>query len=334
MNESYKQLIGINSLKYDSKSVLLIGAGKIAKNYVIALSNMGIKDITVITNSRINTHTFPNYSKIRFFYGGFEKNLPNMKNMDLTIIATPIQVLSKAANTAIDFGQKNILIEKPGSLHSGELSILMKKITSQTIRIAYNRLVYPNIHKLKQLIQKDGGISSCRFTFTEWIDKIPFSNLDSSVTGRWGISNSLHVISLVCDLIGFPKKLHTEQYGNIKWHKSGSIFVGSGISKQSIPFSYHADWKSSGRWSIEVFTEKNAYRLMPLEELYVCKKNTTEWKPVQFDSAFPNVKPGISEQIAIMLSPKLQAKIELVTIQEASEFIKIAEIFLGYRKLH
>ena len=73
---------------------------------------------------------------------------------------------------------------------------------------------------------------------------------------------------------------------------------------------------------------------MPLEELYVCKKNTTEWKPVQFDSAFPNVKPGISEQIAIMLSPKLQAKIELVTIQEASEFIKIAEIFLGYRKLH
>ncbi len=334
MNESYKQLIGINSLKYDGKSVLLIGAGKIAKNYVIALSNLGIKDITVITNSKISSHTFPNYSKIYFQYGGFEKNLPKMKNMDLTIIATPIQLLIRAANTAINFGQKNILIEKPGSLYSNELLSLKKRITSQTIRIAYNRMVYPNIHKLKQLIQKDGGISSCRFTFTEWIDKLPLSDLEPSVAKRWGISNSLHVISLVCDLIGFPKKLHAEQYGNIEWHKSGSIFVGSGISKQSVPFSYHADWKSSSRWSIEVFTEKNAYRLMPLEELYVCKKNTTEWKHVQFDSAFPNVKPGIAEQIAIMLNPKLQTKIKLVTLKEASEFIKMAEVIFGYRKSH
>lgn len=329
MKECYDWLININSLKFENKSVLLVGAGNIAKHHITALMNMNIDDITIISNSNKNLSIFPNTSKIKFLYSGFEKNLPLVEQKDLMIIATPIPLLHNVANFAIDHNQNNILIEKPGSLYSEDLLSLEQKINSQTVKIAYNRLVYPSLHKLKKLIQEDGGISSCRFTITEWTDKINLSNNIISVYQKWGISNSLHLISMVFELIGMPKEIHSEQHSKLEWHNSGSIFVGSGITDKSIPFSYHSDWKSGGRWGIEIFTEKNSYLLMPLEKLYMCPKNDTKWTEIPLYPAFPNVKSGLAEQIAIMLTDT-QIKSELTSLKNAVDLIKIAEKIFGY----
>jgi len=331
MKECYDWLTKIGSLDFEGKSVLLIGAGNIAKHYVAALSRMNIADITIIANSKNKASDFANKSKIKFLSGGFEKNLPSVERKDLVIIATPITSLVKAAEHSIRCGQNNILIEKPGALYSGELTSLAKKIGTQKVRIAYNRLSYPSLHKLKKLIREDGGILSCRFTITEWLDKIDLTKDSREVYQRWGISNSLHVISMALELVGMPKKIHAEQYGQLKWHKSGSIFVGSGITQESIPFSYHADWKSGGRWGIEIFTEKTSYRLVPLEELHMCPKNKTNWKPIQLKTAFPSVKAGLAEQISLMLSHKIETKTKLVTLDEAAKLIKIAEQIFGYK---
>ena len=59
---------------------------------------------------------------------------------------------------------------------------------------------------------------------------------------RWGISNSLHVISMAMELIGMPKDISIHQFGKLDWYPSGSVFVGNGISRNDMPFSYHADW--------------------------------------------------------------------------------------------
>lgn len=328
MNEYYEWLINICSLKFENKSVLLIGAGNIAKHYLSALSSMNIDDVTVISNKKPSG--FPNESTIKFLVGGFEKNLSNVEQKDIVIVATPIPLLINAAEYAINYNQNNILIEKPGSLYSKDLLSLEKKIGLQTVRIAYNRLLYPSLHKLKKLIHEDGGVSSCRFTMTEWIDKIDLTKDSVDVYQRWGISNSLHVISMVSELIGIPKEIHAEQHGNLKWHKSGSIFVGSGITEKSIPFSYHADWKSGGRWGIEIFTEKNSYRLMPLEELYMCRKNEINWSSVPIQTAFPHIKPGLAEQIAAMLASDVEIKSELMSLNKAVYLIKTAEKIFGY----
>nr|MBC8502025.1 gfo/Idh/MocA family oxidoreductase [Nitrosopumilus sp.] len=227
-------------------------------------------------------------------------------------------------------GQKNILIEKPGSLYASQLQNLDRLKKSQKIFVAYNRLFYPNLQKLFQLVKKDGGINSCNFTFTEWVDKIDFKKYHPSVYSRWGIANSLHVISMAFRLIGMPKKINCIHSGNLSWHKSGSIFVGSGVSKKGILFSYNADWSSSGRWGIEVTTKKNAYRLVPLEQLYRCPRNSTTWIPVKFDKKYPKIKEGISEQILAMLTKNGKNSSNLVSLREASTFNQVAEKIFGY----
>lgn len=326
---SYDYLSEIGSLELKNKSVLIVGAGNIVTHYAESLSCMGIKDVTILSKSKESANKIATKFGFNPISGGYEEKMAQMKVMDLVIIATPIHLLLPATKTALKSDQTNILIEKPASLYHKELLDFHNKITHQTVRVAYNRLCYPNFALLKQLIKKDGGVTSCRFTFTEWIDSINFKNNLPDAYKRWGISNSLHVISMAFELIGVPKKLSSLQFGKLDWHPTGSIFVGSGMTKNDIPFSYHADWLSSGRWGIEIMTKENAYRLTPLEELHVCKKNSIEWTKMPFKTAFPNAKQGISEEIALMLGNEKKNN-NLVSLEKAAEFIKIAEQIFGY----
>ena len=328
MIENYEWLKNIEKLDFSSKKVLIIGGGEIAKQYALAFLKFNISDVTIITKTGNSISNFCVEKNLKLLKGGFETNLSNLKKMDLVIIATPIPILIKATQLCIDNGQDNILIEKPGSLYSKELLSLSNTCMDKKIRIGYNRLVYPNLHKLKKLINSEGGVTSCRFTFTEWLDRIEFEKDESVVHQRWGISNTLHVISMAFDIIGLPKEITSIQSGKIDWHDSGSQFIGSGISENNIPFTYHADWGSGGRWGIEVFTKENSYILIPLEELYVCKKFTGITLPVEFSVAFPDVKLGISEEIAIMLDNT--SGLDLVTLEYAAKLNQITEKIMGY----
>jgi len=330
--ESYNWLTQINSLNFNNKSVILIGAGLMAEQYAIALSKMKISNVTVISHSEKNEKKFIEKYKFNFKSGGYEKNLPLLEKADLVIIATPIQKLTEAANLAIYCGQTNILLEKPGSLYHHELSLLLKKLTNQKIRIAYNRILYSNFYKLKHLVEQDGGITSCIIDFTEWIHRINFEKLPTEVCNRWGICNSLHVISMAMEIIGMPKQLSSYCFGKLDWHPTGSIFVGSGITEKNIPFTYHADWGSAGRWGIEIITKKNAYRLIPLEGLSVCTKGDTTWNQIHFESVFPDVKPGVAEEIAVMFSDQKEDQIPLISLSKAIEYHKLAEKIFGYKK--
>ncbi len=329
MSESYELLTTIESKDFQDKSVLMIGAGNMARQYALALSKMNFKDVEVISNSESKVNQLCNEFGYKPHSGGFEKMLPSIEEKDLVIIATPIDSLVSAARLALKCGHTTILIEKPGSLYSDELMSLDKTSNRARIRIGYQRLVYPSFHKLIQLIKKDGGITSCRFTFTELIDRINFNAHPPNVFQYWGISNSLHVISMAIHLIGFPKKMSSYKSGFFSWHKSGTVFVGSGISENEIPFSYHADWNSAGRWGVEVMTAKNSYRLLPLEELQICKLGEMDWQKVPIKISFSDIKPGIAEEIAVMLDNDFN-NINLVTLSEAARLNSLAEKIFGY----
>ena len=330
MSKFYDWLTSIESANFSNKSALIIGGSEISKQYVLALMELRVEDITIIANKGKNISRFCKEKKIKLLAGGFEKNLSNIEKKDLTIIATPIPNILSAAKMATKNGQNNILVEKTGSLYYKELSSAAKLLSKFDIRVGYNRLVYPNFHKLKKLCEDEGGITSCRFTFTERLSKIDFKKNMPDVYRRLGISNSLHVITMAFELIGMPKEIHSYQYGSLKWHPSGSVFVGNGQSEQGIPFSYHADWGSGGRWGIEVNTQENSYQLIPLEELFVCKKNKSVWNRVEFNQSFPKIKQGISEEVAIMLGKNIKFRDKLPSLAKASKYNKFAEKIFGY----
>lgn len=330
MGKLYDWLINIRTLDFRNKSALIIGGSEISKQYALGLIKLGISDITVIAKSGNYISEFCKNQNIKLHVGGFENHVSSIEQKDITIIAPPIPDTIHAAKMAIENNQRNILIEKPGSLYYNELESLSELFPEIDIRIAYNRLAYPNFYKLKELVESEGGITSCRFTFTERLGTMNFKKDNPEVYQRWGISNSSHVITMAFELIGMPKEMHSYQYGKLEWHPSGSIFVGDGISENKIPFSYHADWGSGGRWGIEVNTKENSYQLIPLEDLFVCKKDTGIWDHVDFISSFPDIKQGMVEEIAIMLDENKKFRDCLPSLKKAARYNKLAEKIFGY----
>jgi len=330
MNGFYNWLTKIGTLNFEKKSVLIVGGGYIARAHANACLKFKINDITMVSNSGIKEKTFCQQNNITSLTGGIEKNLEDFDKKDLVIVCTPISKLIDTTRKIIHSGQNNILVEKPGALDYESLLSLQNDLTTQRVKIAYNRLVFPSFHKLIELATNDGGISSCTFSLTEIVDRINFKKDISEVYERWGISNSSHVISMVADLIGLPKEISSKQHGKLDWHHSGSIFVGSGISEQNIPFSYSADWNGGGRWGIEIATKKNLYRLRPLEKLFSCIRGSFDWNEVPLQPAFSDVKEGLAEQIAIMLSEKIDNKIDLTSLTKASKFNQFTEKIFNY----
>ena len=317
-------------MNLQKKSVLVIGAGVMAEEYVKALSELKIKNVTILGNSIKKTKTLSTKYGYSCLFNGYKKNLSKIDKKDLVIISLPIPLIVDAAELCIKSGQENLLLEKPGSLFIKPLQNLNKKIKHQNVRIGYNRLFYSSLEKLKTYVIKDGGINSCNFTITEWIEKINFKKYSKSVLQRWGIANSIHVLSMVFNLIGFPKEITCYQNGKLSWHNSGSIFVGSGISNQKIPFSYFADWNSSGRWGIEIVTSKNSYRLQPLEELFIYSKNFANWKKIPLKKPHKKIKEGLIEEIISMFEPQKKSPLKLLKVNDAIKIIKITEKIFGY----
>jgi predicted dehydrogenase len=330
MKENYNWLSSIDSLDFSNKSAVIIGGSEISRQYILAFLKFGLKDITVIANSGDYISKFCKENDIELITGGFEKNLSSLERKDLVVVSPTIDLIVSATKLAIQNGQQNILMEKPGSLYTKDLASVKGLVSTQNIRIGYNRLAYPNLHKLKKLVDKEGGITSCRFTFTERLSSIDFKKNSQEVYNRWGISNSLHVITMALELIGTPKEVFPHQYGQLKWHPSGSIFVGTGITDKNIPFSYHADWGSGGRWGIEVNTAENSYQLIPLEEIFVCPKDTGIWNKIDFKKSFPEIKQGIAEEVAIMLGKDKKYHEMLPDLEKASNYNKLAETIFGY----
>ena len=325
---SYDLISNLSLEKFSDSTVTIIGGGYMGQEYAKALECLDISNVTIITNTEKDPKNFSNKFDYKILSGGYKKHVPLLKKQDLVIIATPTELLFPVCDLCLDYKQDNILVEKPGSLFINDLKLLEEKSKGSRIRIAYNRLCYTNVHLLKKLCNDE--ILSCTFDFTEWTHKIPFNRYTKDEYRLWGISNSLHVISLAFELIGMPEKISCFHEGSLDWHPSGSIFTGSGISCKNIPFSYHANWESAGRWMVEIMTKNKSYRLMPLEGLFVCEKGSVDWNPVPFDSTSSKTKPGVLEEVAIMLDANLEKNCPLVTLEQSINYIKIATKILNY----
>lgn len=280
-----------------NKSCWLIGAGYMATEYVRVLKSSAV-DFTVITRGEEKAVGLQKEFEIPVSWGGLTTHLNKNRTIpDFAIVAVSVEELYPVVKQLLNTGIKNILVEKPGGLYQTEIDDLSETSEQNGINlfIAYNRRFYASVKFLKEKTREDGGITSINFEFTEWVHTIDTNKFPALVLEKFLIANSSHVIDTVFHLVGRPKILSNFLGGNeIEWHKSGSIFAGSGITEHGILFSYISNWGAPGRWGIEICTSKRKYYLKPLERLAIQEKGSVNVLPYEADySPDEQFKPGL-----------------------------------------
>jgi hypothetical protein len=284
--------------------VLLVGAGYMAEEYVKVLNHLKI-DFDLVGNGKKKVKILEKIYNRKFFWGGIEKFNFKTQYTHCAICVNEKKIF-KVVRSIAKTNIKNILVEKPGGDNLSEIQKINKlsKLKNLKIYIGYNRRFYETILFLKKKIVQDKGIISANFSFTEWTDKILKLKYENDIYRKWFYFNSLHILDLVFYLIGWPKKINCLSGKNLSPFTK-STFVGSGITKKNIFFSYHSNWNSAGRWSINIYTKKNRIILSPLEKVLIQKKNHIVVEEKKFKKKYDDkFKPGIGYMLEAFIIKK------------------------------
>lgn len=310
----------------------VVGYGAIGQQYVQALQALGVRHIRVCSRSAAPLAALASVAGVERIAGGVAHWDGEPRRDELGIVATPPALLVPAAERLVALGFRRLLIEKPVALWSSTIARCASAFDQRGVEAvcAYNRVAYPSVQEARARALREGGMTSCTYTMTElvrpdWVDRFPPTEL-----ARWGIANSLHVASMAHSLIGLPATWQGHRAGAMTWHPTGTVFVGSGVSKRGVPFAYHADWGSTGRWSLEIHTAMSSYRCCPLETLTRRTSPQGAWDAVPLTVFAPEVKAGFVEQVASMLNPDIRQMVPLLSLQQAAALTQYGEDIFGY----
>ncbi len=304
-----------------TNQILLVGAGNMGIEYAKVLRALNLPFI-VVGRSKKTAANFQKTIGLLPAIGGIKKWISDKNKPPTTaIVAVNEEEAGEATRLLIENGVKKILAEKPGGLDATDLKLTAKfaKKFKAKVFIAYNRRFYASTIKAKEIIKKDGGVSSLIFDFTEWGHIIKKLDASAKVKREWFLANSTHVIDMAFFLSGKPYKICSYKKGGLDWHPDGSIYSGAGITKSGALFSYHANWESAGRWNIEIMTPRSKLIFKPLEKLHVQKIGSTAIEEVLIDDELDkNFKPGIYREVRSFLGNQK----DLPTIREQVENLK------------
>ena len=282
--------------------VLLIGAGYMAVEYAKVLKGLNKKFITVGRGEE-SAKKFELATGFQAQRGGLEKFIENNDSLPPSaIIAVGVNELFATCASALKCGIKNILLEKPGAIRSSDLIMLnnLAKENSATVCIAYNRRFYSSTRTAIKYIFEDEGVTSFQFEFTEWLhlfNKNIFEDTNALKTLNLPhifLGNSTHVLDMAFFLGGKPKEISCYHTGETNIENYYTVFAGSGITNNNVPFSYHADWLSAGRWGVEIMTKRHRLIFRPLEKLQVQNLKTVKADFVDIDDSLDTLyKPGV-----------------------------------------
>jgi len=279
-------------------STLLVGTGYMGIEYAKVLKAQRVK-FTAVGRSEKSAENFKKEVGIPAIQGGLKKWLKQNSPSALAVVAVTEDQLGAVVRQLINTGCKKILVEKPGGLNMGEIKKVaqLAKNKKAKVYVGYNRRFYASTIAALDLIKKDGGVTSFNFDFTERSYAVEKLSQSDKIKREWFIQNSSHVIDMAFYMGGWPKKISTYKKGGLSWHPSGSVYSGAGVSETEALFSYHADWDSAGRWSIEIITPKTKLIFRPLEKLRIQKYGgmATEDYPLK-DGLDINFKPGLYKQ--------------------------------------
>ncbi|MES1976562.1 MAG: Gfo/Idh/MocA family oxidoreductase [Pseudomonadota bacterium] len=250
-------------------------------------------------------------------------------------IASPVHTLVSIALRVLASGVRHILLEKPAALTLVEGHQLLQAADKAGARIfvGYNRRFYASVLTALSLIEASSErIESVVFEFNEVVaDPAGPKGHAQEVRERWLLANSMHVIDTAFHAVGLPDtaKSHYHRSAPLSWHAAGGVFVGSGETLNGVPFAYHANWQSPGRWGFEWMTPSTRYVFRPMEKLFVMRRGQFTMEPVDIgDEMDLKFKPGVYGQNRAFLRGDLSAG--LVTLDAAVELIALAHRMAGY----
>lgn len=305
------------------KNIFLIGTGQMAIDYAKVLNALG-QSFTVIGRGLSSATKFEETTGIKPFTGGIEAYLlqNNFPENAYVIIATGTDALMNTLLKVLQYGANMVLVEKPAAISIDELISNEEALRPyfDKVYVAYNRRFYASVIEAQKLIEKDGGLQSMHFEFTEWAHKIEPLQKAPGIKENWFFANSTHVVDLAFYLAGEPVDWHTySKPGKITWHEKTN-FAGAGITEKGVLFSYLSNWESAGRWGIELLTEKRRIYLRPMECISIQEKGSVAILEHQFDDSIDRLyKPGLYKQVNAFIK---KSKIDLLAL---NKHIRMAE---------
>jgi predicted dehydrogenase len=311
--------------------VLLIGAGLLSLDYAKVLQDQQILFKVVgrgIENVEKYRECFPN---VDCFHGGIENYLLSHPTPTHAIVVVGVSELYHVTSLLLSLGVQNILLEKPGSLYQDHINHLfqLQTETNAFVVVGYNRRFYQSVENAKNIIQEDGGLISCFFEFTDWTHVTESEGYNKETLAKWVLAHSTHVIDLAFYLCGTPKVWHSIVSGDhVKWHPSGSMFVGCGVTEKGIHFAYHSNWNSPGRWSMEFLTERHRLYFRPMEKLQLQTKRTVKVEEYIADYSIDETyKPGLFNQVKAFFAKDTA---NLCSLEEHCNHFPFYEKIAGY----
>ncbi len=311
--------------------IWLIGAGGMAQDYIKVLQGLD-KEFVVIGRGEQAAQKCKEVSGCEVQAGGLDNFLSSSPEViSHAIVAVGVEKLYETTKQLLEYGVKNILVEKPGAMHTDqfeELNNLAQEKNANVI-IAYNRRFYASTLKAREIIKQDGGVASFNFEFTEWAHIIePLLKADG-VKEKWFLGNSTHVVDMAFYLGGKPKEICSFSNGSLSWHPASSNFSGAGISENSALFNYQANWESAGRWSVEILTKEHRLIFKPMEKLQIQKRGSIAQ---EFDESIDytldeKYKPGLFLQTKSFLDKNFDG---MCSIKEQFDMMDVYNKIANY----
>ena len=308
------------------KEVLLVGPGAMGIEYAKVLKAMNA-NVKVIGRGEKNANKFYETTGIEVQCGDLQTILRECKEIpESAIVSVSVEQLAGVTLKLLEAGVKNILVEKPGAILYKDINSICNsaKEKNANVYVAYNRRFYTSVLEAKKIIEKDGGVTSFNFEFTEWGFKIEpiVEHKSELIKETWLLQNSTHVIDLAFFLGGKPKQMSCFTEGKLPWHKTGCIYAGAGVTEEGVLFSYGANWDAPGRWAVEILTSEHRLYLKPMEELQIQNKGSVAVEKVEIDDMLDKkFKPGFYREVEAFLYGK---NIEFMqTIEEQRESFKV-----------
>lgn len=289
------------------KNIWIIGSGEMALEYAKVLKDLN-ETFIVIGRSINNCNKIQDKFGIECIAGGLTLFLASNPELPNKVINTVgIEALSETTIELINYGVKNILLEKPGVAYPQEIYKLAQIASNQqaTVLLAYNRRFYASVLAVEVMIKEDGGVSSFNFEFTEWSHIIGKLKKTKEEWHNWFLGNSTHIIDTAFYLCGSPSEISCYHLGkdNLHWHPAAANFAGAGVTTQGALFSYHANWEAPGRWVIEILTKKRRFIFKPIERLQVQQLGSVAVEFVDIDDKLDKAyKPGLFLQTKAFIS--------------------------------
>lgn len=290
--------------------MIIVGAGYMGVEYAKVLDALHV-EYYFVCRAEDKASSLKDSLGVTVYSGGLEHHIKTSshKAPEQAIVCVPVDSLYEVTRLLLEWGVKDILVEKPGALSLNELRglRLLEKEKSANVLIAYNRRFYASVIELKRCLNKE-KLTAVNFEISEWAHVVADDSSSEATKQKWFLANTSHVVDLAFFIAGKPDYMHCYSSGSLPWHSSGARFSGSGMFPNDVVFSYFGYWDCPGRWSLEFVTNMNRYILRPMEKLQVQKIGSVainDYTGIGYDLD-TQYKPGLYKQVEAFLSKEME----------------------------